>query len=278
MSAAGVAIRWLKVAGTFATIALLWSLWSSPSVSAWFDLLGRGLRGPGFPRDVVAVSAVWSHRVDPTGGVWFLSGWRDGNGSRSRQSSRPGWPRPGGRGQASRVCDEHREAGFDRAEPPGSSTAIANNSTRASGITTTSGLASLRGRRRADGTFDAPVDRAAGHPRRRPPEVALRPSDTIVRGGPLDQQRAGDARPPNTSRGAGRDVPDRLAGDSIAAGLGRDVEDRFESILERTGSTSARVASGGPAVEILDFSLPGRSPWPALGALPAGSAGRCIPT
>ena len=32
-----------KTAGTFATIALLWSLWSSPSVGAWLGLLRRGL-------------------------------------------------------------------------------------------------------------------------------------------------------------------------------------------------------------------------------------------
>jgi hypothetical protein len=38
-------IRGLKTVGTFATIALLWSLWSSPSVEAWLDLLHRGLRG-----------------------------------------------------------------------------------------------------------------------------------------------------------------------------------------------------------------------------------------
>ncbi|HWE36598.1 MAG TPA: hypothetical protein VG406_08530 [Isosphaeraceae bacterium] len=37
------AARVLKTLGTFATIALLWSLWSSPSVGAWLDLLRRGL-------------------------------------------------------------------------------------------------------------------------------------------------------------------------------------------------------------------------------------------
>jgi alginate O-acetyltransferase complex protein AlgI len=39
-----VAVRALKVAGTFATIALLWSLWSSPSVGAWLEMLRRGAR------------------------------------------------------------------------------------------------------------------------------------------------------------------------------------------------------------------------------------------
>jgi hypothetical protein len=45
-----LAVRAAKVAGTFATIALLWSLWSSPSLGAWLDMLGRGVRGAGsFP-------------------------------------------------------------------------------------------------------------------------------------------------------------------------------------------------------------------------------------
>ena len=33
-----------RTAGTFVTIALLWSLWSSPSLSAWAALLGRGMK------------------------------------------------------------------------------------------------------------------------------------------------------------------------------------------------------------------------------------------
>ena len=39
------AIRALKVAGTFSTVALLWSLWSSPSLTAWLDMLHRGIYG-----------------------------------------------------------------------------------------------------------------------------------------------------------------------------------------------------------------------------------------
>jgi D-alanyl-lipoteichoic acid acyltransferase DltB (MBOAT superfamily) len=38
-----VALRAARVAGTFATIALLWSLWSSPSVGAWVAMLRRGI-------------------------------------------------------------------------------------------------------------------------------------------------------------------------------------------------------------------------------------------
>jgi D-alanyl-lipoteichoic acid acyltransferase DltB (MBOAT superfamily) len=36
--------RGLKVAGTFSTIAILWSLWSSPSLADWLDLIQRGLQ------------------------------------------------------------------------------------------------------------------------------------------------------------------------------------------------------------------------------------------
>jgi len=38
-----LAIRALKTVATFVTIAVLWSLWSSPSLAAWLDLLRRGL-------------------------------------------------------------------------------------------------------------------------------------------------------------------------------------------------------------------------------------------
>ncbi len=38
--------RGARIAGTFTTIALLWSLWSSPTLGAWLDMLGRGLHGP----------------------------------------------------------------------------------------------------------------------------------------------------------------------------------------------------------------------------------------
>ena len=44
-SSGPLAIRGLKTAATFTTIALLWSLWSSPSLAAWLDLMHRGLLG-----------------------------------------------------------------------------------------------------------------------------------------------------------------------------------------------------------------------------------------
>jgi hypothetical protein len=50
-----------------------------------------------------------------------------------------------------------------------------------------------------------------------------------------------------------------LVGDSIGAGWGVDVEDRFESILERTWDVRSR-AAGGLAVEIVNCAVPGQSP------------------
>jgi alginate O-acetyltransferase complex protein AlgI len=40
-----LAIHSAKVAATFTTIAVLWSLWSSPSLSAWLLMVGRGFHG-----------------------------------------------------------------------------------------------------------------------------------------------------------------------------------------------------------------------------------------
>jgi hypothetical protein len=40
-----LAVRSLKVAGTFTTVALLWSLWYSPSLSAWLEMIHRGIHG-----------------------------------------------------------------------------------------------------------------------------------------------------------------------------------------------------------------------------------------
>jgi hypothetical protein len=40
-----LATRSARIAATFVTISLLWSLWSSPSLAAWLELLHRGLHG-----------------------------------------------------------------------------------------------------------------------------------------------------------------------------------------------------------------------------------------
>ncbi len=40
-----LAIRGFKTAATFTTIAVLWSLWSSPSLTAWLEMMHRGLLG-----------------------------------------------------------------------------------------------------------------------------------------------------------------------------------------------------------------------------------------
>jgi hypothetical protein len=66
LAASAPVVRVAKIAGTFATIALLWSLWSSPSLGAWLDMLGRGLRGAGsFPRLETALELI---RRGPYGG------------------------------------------------------------------------------------------------------------------------------------------------------------------------------------------------------------------
>jgi alginate O-acetyltransferase complex protein AlgI len=44
-SVGSLAARALKIAATFTTVTLLWSLWSSPSLAAWVDLIRRGLSG-----------------------------------------------------------------------------------------------------------------------------------------------------------------------------------------------------------------------------------------
>ena len=44
-SARALTLRVLRTAGTFTTITLLWSLWSSPSVGAWVGMLRRGVGG-----------------------------------------------------------------------------------------------------------------------------------------------------------------------------------------------------------------------------------------
>jgi D-alanyl-lipoteichoic acid acyltransferase DltB (MBOAT superfamily) len=45
LTSAKLGARSIKVVGTFTAIALLWSLWSSPSLSEWFQLIHRGING-----------------------------------------------------------------------------------------------------------------------------------------------------------------------------------------------------------------------------------------
>jgi alginate O-acetyltransferase complex protein AlgI len=44
-TAGAILVRTCKVAGTFTMVALLWSLWSSPSLSEWLDMVHRGIYG-----------------------------------------------------------------------------------------------------------------------------------------------------------------------------------------------------------------------------------------
>jgi alginate O-acetyltransferase complex protein AlgI len=40
-----LALKSVKIVATFTTITVLWSLWSSPSVEAWLEMLRRGFQG-----------------------------------------------------------------------------------------------------------------------------------------------------------------------------------------------------------------------------------------
>jgi hypothetical protein len=122
-------------------------------------------------------------------------------------------------------------------------------------------LPALRGRRRVGGTFAAPVDSAPLVVRVDDlREVVLKPSDSVERAGVRWRTNAQGMRdreyvidkPAGTFRIA-------MVGDSITAGWGVDVDDRFESILERTWDERARRV-GGPAVEIIDCAVPGHAP------------------
>ena len=122
-------------------------------------------------------------------------------------------------------------------------------------------LPALRGHRRPGGTFAAPVDSAPLVVRVDDlREVVLRPSDSTERGGVRwstnaqgmrDREYAVD-KPAGTFRIA-------MVGDSIAAGWGVNVDDRFESILEHAWDDRSRRA-GGPAVEVIDCAVPGHAP------------------
>ena len=91
-------------------------------------------------------------------------------------------------------------------------------------------------------------------------EVVLKPGDTVRKWGVewrtnaqgmRDRSYATD-KPAGTFRVA-------LVGDSIGVGWGVNIEQRFESILERDWDARSRRA-GGPAVEILNYAVPGHSP------------------
>jgi hypothetical protein len=91
-------------------------------------------------------------------------------------------------------------------------------------------------------------------------EVVLRANDADIRQGVLWHTNSLGMRdrtysvekPPRTFRIL-------LVGDSIGAGWGVDVEDRFESILEELWDSRARKASGW-GVEIINCAVPGHSP------------------
>jgi hypothetical protein len=122
-------------------------------------------------------------------------------------------------------------------------------------------LPGLRIRSRSGSTWSIPVEDAPLIVRVDDfREVMLRPDDAVVRTGVSWRTNAQGmrdraysvAKPAGTFRIA-------LVGDSIGAGWGVDVDERFESILEATWNTRAKRA-GGPTVEILNCAVPGHAP------------------
>jgi hypothetical protein len=122
-------------------------------------------------------------------------------------------------------------------------------------------LPSLRLRRRSGSTWSIPVEDAPLLVRVDDlREVALKPRDATKRSGVEWRTNALGMR----DRDYARVKPDRtfriaLVGDSIGAGWGVNVEERFESILEALWDRRAREATG-LKVEILNFAVPGHSP------------------
>jgi hypothetical protein len=122
-------------------------------------------------------------------------------------------------------------------------------------------LPGLRIRSRSGTTWSIPVEEAPLVVRVDDlREVMLRPDDAMVKGGVSWRTNAQGMRdssysalkPAGTFRIA-------LVGDSIGAGWGVDVEDRFESILETTWNARSKRA-GGPTIEILNCAVPGHAP------------------
>jgi hypothetical protein len=122
-------------------------------------------------------------------------------------------------------------------------------------------LPSLRIRRRSGSTWSIPVEEAPLLVRVDDlREVALKPADAIKRWGLFWRTNALGMRdrdyprekPPGTFRIA-------LVGDSIGAGWGVNVEERFESILEAAWDNRAHRTTG-LKVEIINCAVPGHSP------------------
>jgi len=122
-------------------------------------------------------------------------------------------------------------------------------------------LPGLRIRRRSGSTWSIPVDDAPLVVRVDDlREVVLKRDDTTERWGLQWRTNAQGMRdqPYATDKPAGT-FRIALVGDSIGAGWGVNVEQRFESILEQVWNTRAKETSG-LTVEIINCAVPGHSP------------------
>jgi hypothetical protein len=124
-----------------------------------------------------------------------------------------------------------------------------------------SDLPALRGRGRPRGAWSVPVDSTPLVVRVDDlREVVLKRGDSVEKGGVewrtnaqgMRDRSYASEKPPGTFRIA-------LVGDSIGAGWGVNVEQRFESILEQVWDTRSRQAAG-PALEIINCAVPAHSP------------------
>ena len=271
-----LAVRAAKVAGTFTTIALLWSLWSSPSLGAWLDMIGRGLRGSwSFPRlwrACPTCSAEGRMGHDPLMGRQLLATLAilacglvpdrlAGAGpARLRASLTSGLFN---RTDASRIERGYYEQLLDTGQR----------------LDDLGDLPALRGRRRVGGTFGAPVNSAplvirVDDLREVVLQAVRRRRDAGACAGAPTPRGCATASTPSTSRPA-RSASRWWATRSPPAGASTSTIASSRS-SSATG-TSGRGARAGPRSR--SSTPPCRAMRPAsAGTTSSGSAGRCGPT
>ncbi len=191
-----------------------------------------------------------------------MKGCWAGNCSQPSRSWYAGWSRTGSRGRRRPGCASLSSGLFNQTDASRIERSYYQQLIDAGRRLDDLGdLPALRGQRRAGNTFSAPVHSAPlvmGVDDLR--EVILKPSDSVTKWGIAWRTNAQGMRdrsyPIEKAAGTFRIA---LVGDSIGAGWGVNVDQRFESILERDWDDRSR-RSGGPAVEILNCAVPGHSP------------------
>ena len=269
-----LAVRSLKVAGTFATIALLWSLWSSPS-------LARG--------STCSAGACGDPGASPGSGCW--SNCSVGGRMVHDRMTRRHWLATLAILAGGLLPDRLVGAGPARLRQPGQRP-VQSGRRRADRARLLRAAPrrrpAVRRPGRPAGPARPPAPRRhlrrpgqlgpAGRPRRRPPrgDAATLRLDRARRH-PLEHQRPGHARPRVRRRQARRHIPDRAGGRLDRRGLGRQ---RRATASSRSWSTPGTIALGTRADP---RSRSSTAPCPAMRPASAGttssrSAGPCGPT